>query len=152
MSRNGLDIVHRVGVRGASVDALYDALTTLEGLAAWWTLDTSGDPGTEGVLVFRFGGDDGFDMRVRTLVPAAQVVWDVVAGPEEWVGTEVVFDLHEDEDFAIVQFAHRGWREEVEFMSHCSTKWAAFLLSLVEYVGTGSGRPWPHELKVSNWK
>jgi hypothetical protein len=37
-------------------------------------------------------------------------------------------------------------------MSHCSTKWATFLLSLVELVQSGSARPYPHELKISNWK
>jgi hypothetical protein len=39
----------------------------------------------------------------------------------------------------------------VEFMGHCSTKWATFLLSLRDLVETGQGKPAPHDLKISNW-
>jgi len=147
-----MDILHRVGAKGASADVVYDALTTLDGLRSWWTTDTTGDPGLDGVIVFRFGGDDGFDMAVRELVPGKRVLWEVVAGPEEWIGTEVEFDITQEEDWTIVLFEHRGWREAVEFMNHCSTRWATFLLSLIEVVETGSGRPYPHHVKISNWK
>jgi len=37
-----VDILHRVGVT-SSRDSVYQALTTPEGLAAWWTSDTRGD-------------------------------------------------------------------------------------------------------------
>ena len=30
-----VDILHRVGVKGASPEEVYDALTTVEGLAGW---------------------------------------------------------------------------------------------------------------------
>ena len=147
-----MNIVHRVGARDTSPEAIYEALSTIEGLSSWWTTDTHGDPDIGGTIAFRFGGDDGFDMLVRELVPAKRVAWQVVAGPEEWIGTEVTFDIHQDDEWTIVLFEHVGWREQVEFMSHCSTKWATFLLSLVELVQSGSGRPHPHELKISNWK
>ena len=35
-------------------------------------------------------------------------------------------------------FRHEGWREPVEFMHHCSTKWATYLMSLKSLVETGS--------------
>jgi uncharacterized protein YndB with AHSA1/START domain len=147
-----MNIVHRVGARGTSPEEVYQALSTIEGLSSWWTTDTHGDTDIGGTIAFRFGGDDGFDMLVRELVPAKRVAWEVVAGPEEWIGTEVTFDIHQDDEWTIVLFEHHGWREQVEFMNHCSTKWATFLLSLVELVQSGSGRPYPHELKISNWK
>jgi uncharacterized protein YndB with AHSA1/START domain len=37
------DILHRVGIK-SSVDDTYKALTTPEGLAAWWTNNTKGIP------------------------------------------------------------------------------------------------------------
>ena len=147
-----MNIVHRVGARDTSPEEVYQALSTIEGLSSWWTTDTHGDTDIGGTIVFRFGGDDGFDMLVRELVPAKRVAWEVVAGPEEWIGTEVTFDIHQDDEWTIVLFEHHGWREQVEFMNHCSTKWATFMLSLVELVQSGSGRPYPHELKISNWK
>ncbi|WP_246192426.1 SRPBCC family protein [Kitasatospora atroaurantiaca] len=133
----------------ATPEKVYEALTTVDGLAAWWTTDTSGDG--DGVLKFRFGNVGGFDMKVLDLQPNARVLWEVVDGPAEWVGTTVSFDLAQDGEWTIVMFAHAGWREPVEFMNHCSTKWATFLMSLKSLVETGTGAPHPHDVQISNW-
>jgi hypothetical protein len=117
-------------------------------------MDTSGDADPGGVIAFRFAAapePGGFDMRVLDVQRPALVLWEVVDGPEEWVGTRVRFDLKEEDGYTIVLFAHLGWREVGEFMHHCSTKWATFLMSLKEYVETGTGRPAPADLQVSNW-
>lgn len=143
-----VDILHRVGMT-ATPETVYEALTTVEGLAAWWTTDTSGDG--DGVLKFRFGDVGGFDMKVLDLQPNARVLWEVVEGPAEWVGTTVSFDLAQDGEWTIVLFAHAGWHEPVEFMNHCSTKWAIFLMSLKSLVETGSGAPHPRDVQISNW-
>src|SRR3954467_10271989 len=113
-----VDILHRVGIT-ATPDRVYDALTTVDGLAAWWTSDTSGDGAS--TLAFRFGEVGGFDMKVIDLQQDKQVQWEVIGGPDEWIGTTVTFDLTQDGDWTIVGFAHAGWREPVEFMNHCST-------------------------------
>ena len=144
-----VDILHRVGVL-SSPDDVYTALTTVEGLAGWWTEDTQGDSAVGGILQFRFL-PGGFDMTVVESVPAKRVVWEVSDGPEERVGTTVTWDLKQEDDYTIVLFAHEGWREPVEFMNHCSTKWATFLLSLKSLVETGAGQPAPHDVQVSNW-
>jgi hypothetical protein len=39
----------------------------------------------------------------------------------------------------------------VEFLHHCSTKWAAYLFSLRELVERGAGRPGPYDLKIDDW-
>ena len=49
------DILHRIGVDHVPPDQVYDALTTIDGLAAWWTTDTTGDPGPAARSQFRFG-------------------------------------------------------------------------------------------------
>ncbi|HEX6194798.1 MAG TPA: SRPBCC domain-containing protein [Jiangellaceae bacterium] len=145
-----MDILHRVGVK-ASQDAVYRALTTPEGLAGWWTKDTSGDGAPGGVLVFRFGDLGGFDMKVVEARPAEHVLWEVIDGPEEWIGTQISWDLRTEGDFTIVMFAHKGWREPVEFMHHCSTKWATFLMSLKSLLETGTGAPAPNDVQISDW-
>ena len=89
--------------------------------------------------------------RADELTPDERVRWRVKAGPEEWVGTEVEFSLSRQGDYTIVLFGHRNWREAVEFMAHCSMKWATFLLSLRELVETGRGKPSPDDLKIDNW-
>ena len=97
-------------------------------------------------------GDLGFfDMRVSELDPGRRVVWEVLDGPPEWVGTRVSWDLRQEGDHAILLFRHAGWREEVEFMHHCSTKWAIFLMSLKSLLETGQGSPHPKDVSIDNW-
>lgn len=144
-----VDILHRIGVTSAP-EKVYAALTTVDGLAGWWTEDTHGDGDPGGVLQFRFI-PGGFDMKVLDARPGELVLWEVVDGPAEWVGTQVRFELSRQDGFTIVLFRHEGWKEPVEFMYHCSTKWASYLLSLKQLVETGSGRPAPRDVQISDW-
>jgi hypothetical protein len=80
------------------------------------------------------------------------VLWQVVDGPEEWIGTKVSFDLKQEGDWTIVLFKHQGWKEPVEFMHHCSTKWAVFLLSLKSLLEAGKGAPAPNDIKLDSWE
>ena len=73
-------------------------------------------------------------MKVLGLDPAKRVLWQVVDGPKEWIGTKVSFELKQEGDYTIVLFKHQGWKEPVEFMHHCSTKWGVFLMSLKSLV------------------
>ena len=143
------DILHKVGVRGGSTDGVYKALATIKGLAGWWTRDTTGDNRVGGVVMFRFGGG-GFDMEVVALDPGKHVRWLVVDGPQEWIGTWIDFELRPDGADTVVLFRHQDWKEPVEFMHHCSTKWAMFLMSLKSLMETGEGQPWPQDVKVDD--
>jgi len=145
-----VDILHRIGVENSSPDKVYDALTTLDGLSGWWASDTKGAVEVGGVLEFRFA-PGGFDMQVLELQPAERVVWRVVDGPAEWVGTTVNWEIKQDGDYTIVLFSHRGWKEPGEFMYHCSTKWAIFLMSLKSLIESGTGNPEPRDVQISNW-
>jgi len=145
-----VDILQKVGIETSSVNDVYAALTTLEGLSGWWTDDTQGDTAVSGVLEFRF--DVGsIDMKVVELRPAHIVRWQVVDGPPEWIGTTVSFELRQDGDYVVVLFRHEGWKEPVEFMHHCSTKWGVFMMSLKSLVETGKGAPAPRDVKIDNW-
>jgi uncharacterized protein YndB with AHSA1/START domain len=144
------DILHRIGIE-AGQSEVWSALTTIDGLSGWWTEDTEGESDSVGgTVAFRFPVG-GFDMRVTELDPGTRVVWQVTDGPDEWVGTTVEWELHREDEYTVVMFAHRGWREAVPFMHHCSTKWAIFLMSLKAFVETGKGEPAPHDVRISNW-
>ena len=150
-----VDIVHRVAVR-APIDKVYAAVATTQGVAGWWSHQTSGDSKPGGHIEVGFSKPNGealgaMGMTVTTQEPDREVVWRFDAGPPEWMGTDAVFTLSRDGDYTVVLFRHANWREQVEFMAHCSTKWATFLLSLRDYVETGKGRPAPHDVKIDNW-
>lgn len=145
-----VDIIHRVGMKDVALDDVYAAVATVDGLAGWWTADTTGQAEVGGLLEFRFE-PGGIDMVVLDQVPGCSVLWEVVDGPPEWIGTTVRWELKQEGEYVIVLFAHEGWKEQVEFMSHCSTKWATFLMSLKQLVETGTGAPAPQDVKISDW-
>ena len=156
-----VDIIHRIGIK-ATATQVYTALSTVDGIAGWWTNETTGDAQVGGVITVRFL-DHGVDKRgpvtekgrmdleVKQLDPGHEVQWRVKAGPPEWIGTDVTFSLSQADGQTVLVFGHRNWREAVEFTAHCSMKWATFLLSLRDLVETGRGRPSPNDLKIDNW-
>jgi uncharacterized protein YndB with AHSA1/START domain len=145
------DILHRVGIK-SSPREYYKAKTTIDGVGGWWTTTTRGDSDVGGEIHFQFG-DRGFvDMKVLALEPDKRVLWEVVRGPEEWIGTKISFDLKQEGEQATVLFKQQGWKEPVEFMHHCSTKWATFLMSLKSLIEAGRGAPFPNDVRISvNW-
>ncbi|MBV8255852.1 MAG: SRPBCC domain-containing protein [Chitinophaga sp.] len=145
------NILHRVGIKTSSIEDVYRALTTNAGLAGWWTTDTSGEGDQVGnIVLFRFD-KGGFDMKVKKLQSPNLVEWEVIDGPIEWVGTTINFEMRQEDDYVLVLFQHLNWKEPVEFMYHCSTKWAIFLMSLKALVETGKGAPSPNDIKIDNW-
>ena len=150
-----VNIIHRIGIR-SSAAKVYQALSTINGLSHWWTEEVEGHEQPGGKIEFTFRSETGdikgqMVMEVKELDPGKNVRWRCSSGPDEWINTEISFDLSQQDDQTIIIFGHRNWREQVEFTAHCSMKWAVFLLSLREYVETGKGKPSPHDLKIDNW-
>ena len=142
------DILHKIGIKSSPAET-YKALTVRERLAGWWTADTQGTFNVGGVIEFRFGTRGRIDMKAIELDPARRVAWQVVDGSGEWLGAKVSFELKPDGDYTAVLFKHQGWKEPSEFMHHCSTKWALFLMSLKSLVETGTGAPFPNDVHIS---
>ncbi|KYP14216.1 SRPBCC domain-containing protein [Flavihumibacter sp. CACIAM 22H1] len=144
-------ILHRIGIKTDSINDVFKAISTIEGLKGWWTTATNGVADqVGGDLQFRFGAG-GFDMKVRSLEAPRFISWEVTALEKEWIGTTIEWQLKKEGDYIIVLFKHDGWRAATEFMHHCSTKWAIFLMSLKSLVETGVGAPSPDDTKVDNW-
>jgi len=161
-------IRHRIGTTAPQAQ-VHAALATVDGLASWWTRDTTGDASEGGTLVFGFGSAPSgtevpTDARHGGDTPERQILFEVVAvtadriewrglpgGPDEWVDTRVVFELTREGDETVILFTHADWREPVPFQAHCSTKWASYLLSLKALLDGDSGRPFPHDLHISSW-
>jgi uncharacterized protein YndB with AHSA1/START domain len=149
------DIIHRIGIK-APIAKVYAALSTVEGIAGWWTRETTGSSTAGGTVQVRFTTPSGEEKGKMTfelvkLDPNKEVRWRFKTGPQEWIGTDVTFDLSQDGEMTLILFGHRNWREQVEFMAHCSMKWATFLLSLRDLVETGKGKPSPDDVKIDNW-
>jgi uncharacterized protein YndB with AHSA1/START domain len=120
---------------------VFQALTTRDGLAGWWTSDVSGDTGVGGVITFRFGAQWMNQMKVVHLETDREVVWECVAGAPEWIGNKIAFRLDENEGKTRIRFSHADWQQQEDFYAACNFSWGRYLESLRQYCQTGTGAP-----------
>ena len=141
------EIKHRVGISGSAAD-IYQLLSTNQGLSEWWTRDTRGAGGVGSTIQFRFGGD-GPDFEVIELIPDRLVRWRHSGEmPNEWIGTEIVFELEQQDHQTILLFSHYNWRQSSSFLAHCSTRWGMFMMSIKSCIETGVGHPYPNDVHI----
>jgi uncharacterized protein YndB with AHSA1/START domain len=126
----------------ASADAVFDALTTIRGLSAWWT-SVTGDGLTGGELTFSFGPAAQAVIRVDAAERGVRVRWtNLACHVEDWVGTTVQFDIEATPAGGTeLRFRHAGLTPRLECYSDCKSGWDHFIPSLRAYVETGTGNP-----------
>lgn len=138
-----LDYAREIPFHGPA-EELFDALTTLDGLAGWWTPIVSGNP-TSGELRFGFAGlDEEIVMRVDQATRPTTLIWTCLAhtGHPEWEDTRIVFELETDEESGgLLKFRHVGLIPGLSCYETCETGWEHFLASLLDYAEHGQGRP-----------
>jgi uncharacterized protein YndB with AHSA1/START domain len=141
------DILHLVNI-AAPPEKIFAALTEQQGLAGWWTEHVAAEPKVGTVARFRFADHGGSDTKIAALQPHRLVHWRCVAhlSGEEWVGTELFFELVPGPDRTALRFSHRRWLEATDFLRYCSVRWALYLVSLKQLVESGQGKPWPHDI------
>ena len=130
----------------APPEALFDAFTTLDGIAGWWTEQVSGRGTEGGELTLGFPNSDGprVVLHVDTAERARSVVWSVRAVPplpawEEWAGTRIVVRLEPGSDGGTtMEFEHEGLNPGLHCYDTCSRGWDHGLASLRGYVDTGT--------------
>ena len=145
------DILHRVGIQ-ATPQKVFEALSTQEGISSWWTSKVKVQPEVGSVMEMRFKNDSLImHIQIEELNPPIFLKWRVLAGPPEWIGSTINFLLKLNGNETVVLFAHRGWKEQVDFMHHCSTKWGYYMFSLKALLEEGKGTPHPDELPASSW-
>jgi uncharacterized protein YndB with AHSA1/START domain len=120
---------------------VYEALTTTSGLAAWWTVQTSGESVPGGTLEFRFGAQFFNKMKVLEMKPNETLVWECVQGAPDWIGTKITLSLDENEGKTRVRFSHVGFKEANDFYAQCNFSWGRYMESLRNYCEKGKGTP-----------
>ncbi|MET7994523.1 SRPBCC domain-containing protein [Amycolatopsis sp. NPDC005232] len=126
----------------AAPDTVFDALTTLAGLGAWWTRVTgSGDAGGE--LRFFFSHPDPCVMRVDEATRPSVVRWTVTSCDflPDWVGTRPVFTIVPVDGATEIRFRHHGLTAELDCLDMCTRGWNHFTESLRVYAESGVGMP-----------
>ena len=126
----------------ASTKKVYDAITSEQGLKGWWTNEVTAKPEEGYINHFKFSDEYFNKMKILKLNAPVEVHWEGVDGDEEWVGTNLFFELNEKEEITLLRFSHLNWKNESEFFGFCSHHWGRYLDSLKSFCETGNGHPY----------
>jgi uncharacterized protein YndB with AHSA1/START domain len=133
-------------VVGATNERVFQALTTVEGVAGWWTSQVTGDGTTGGRLDLGFAGlDERITMSVVSSVPDDVVVWhcDKHTGHPEWEGTTITFTIAaEDATHTTLAVYHLGLVPGLSCYERCFAGWQHFLRSIKAYAERDIGMPY----------
>jgi uncharacterized protein YndB with AHSA1/START domain len=143
ISATPVDYQTTIGVK-ASPDAIFDALTTPAGLAAWWNPATgSGRTGDQ--LRFIMNSPEPLVIHVDEATRPTLVRWTVTDCPflPDWIGTKPTFTIAPlDGDTTELHFHHDGLTEELKCIDVCTRSWNHYIAtSLRDYLEVGRGSP-----------
>lgn len=120
---------------------VFDAVTTKKGIQGWWTPDTVIEPRIGSVAEFIFGHKYHNKMKITDLQKNRLIKWQCQDGDPEWIGTEFIFDLEENEGKTLLRFGQNNWRELTDFYAYCNFQWGRYMVSLKNYCEVGVGDP-----------
>lgn len=119
-------------------EKVYEAITTQEGLANWWAKQTIAKPEVGFVNIFTFGTFRN-EMKITILNPNKKVEWKCINSIEEWIDTNILFELEEKEGHTLLRFTHSGWLAVTDTFAGCNYDWGRFMTSLKLFCETGTG-------------
>ncbi len=138
--------IHHVFDVAAGAEAVFDALTTAEGLAGWWStrVATTGELGT--IVDFTFVEGFNPDMEITALERPTKVEWRCVGGHEPWQDNTFVFTVEAGGDPSGGQSRVRFWQHYARELDDDSYgiynyNWAFYLESLRLLLTEGAGKP-----------
>jgi uncharacterized protein YndB with AHSA1/START domain len=141
---------HRQLLLSAAPAAVYQALSTQQGLRGWWTEICDVPDKVGGLATFRFGATHKV-MRIDRLEPEREVRWHCVEADieapgiekrDEWLGTDIVFRLsRRGSGETVLDVEHIGLVPSLQCYAICNSGWDYFLASLKAFVGGGKATP-----------
>ena len=135
-------LMHTVTIK-ADAGKIYEAISTGEGLASFWTRDSHAEPKVGSVATFGFGGPK-LELKVEKLEPGKFVRWSEPAGFPGWEGTSVTWEIvPAKEGGHEVRFSHDGWPAAVppDELASVNYTWGRIVGRLKKYAETGEPAP-----------
>jgi uncharacterized protein YndB with AHSA1/START domain len=123
---------------------IYEVVATSDGVNGWWSNHTEGPAGVGSTMKVSFpDAPITFDFEVTEERPGERVAWRCLAGPPEWIGTGVSFDVQSDDDGnKSVLFSHDGWATTEESFPFIAYSWAQILPRLKKLAESGERDPY----------
>jgi uncharacterized protein YndB with AHSA1/START domain len=136
------EIVQEIWI-AAERERVFAALTTREGIDAWWGTAVRADPVRGSVIELDHNLGAPLLMEITDLVPDERVTWRCVSSfddpsnpASEWHDTRLTFDLAPRQpvellgrklDVTVLHFTHAGWPDGARWRGFCNAAWGATL-------------------------
>ena len=138
-------MLHAVDVE-ADASATFRALTTTQGLAAFWTSDCEAEPRLGSVARFGFAGAPvDLRMRIDDLRDGRSVGWACLGDFPWWAGTRVTWEFAPAAmgSGTSVLFRHEGWPADHPEREHAKVNytWGRIVGALKAYLESGERQP-----------
>lgn len=153
----------------APAEKVYSAISSQEGLSAWWTPGTIAKAEVGTVARFAFGPTYFKEMKIAELKTSTRVKWICISGADEWIGTTISFkleggnkktlsDAHPEtgdqlrqnkDNVTLLILQHDDWKDYTPMYAECTYTWGQFLRSLKLFCENGKGTPWPDQHRTS---
>ena len=125
---------------------VFDAINDVR---AWWSGNIDGRTDALGAeFTYRYKRVHRTTQKITELVPNQKVVWHVTdsfinfGDPNEWTGTDVVFEIGEKGGKTEVRFTHSGLVPSFECYDACRKGWTFYVQeSLRKLITSGEGEP-----------
>lgn len=130
------DILHIFPIKG-SVEKIFDAITTPNGLNCWWPLRSEGSPKLKNEYTFYFGPEYDWRAEVIEVSQNKSITWLMTSAMEDWMNTLVGFKLEPKTDHVQVTFFHNNWKDASEHYGISTFCWGQLLNGLKNYVEKG---------------
>jgi uncharacterized protein YndB with AHSA1/START domain len=127
---------HQIRI-SAPRDHVYEALSTRDGVAGWFTGDLEGAVSDGEEALFKFTGREPFRWRFAELSPGSRLRWECTQGPGNAAGTTATFSVSETNDGRTqVDLDHDGFGESDPALATCNTLWGILMGHLKTYAET----------------
>ncbi|NND73049.1 MAG: SRPBCC domain-containing protein [Rhodothermales bacterium] len=141
------DIAHDLEIL-APVDTVYDAITSAEVMAEWWTLASAGSPIADSIYRLDFGPGYVWEGRVIHADAPVRFGLEMISASDDWMGTHIYFELEDRDYCTVVQFRHAGWVSETSHFRTSSFCWAMYLRIFKQFVESGKRVAYEDRLKA----
>ncbi len=131
-----------------------DVFAAINNVRGWWSQAIEGDTDRPGAgFHYHYQDVHRSSFKITEFVPGLKVVWHVldnyfnfIKDKNEWIGTDVVFEIARKGDQTEVRFTHVGLVPDYECYEVCANAWSSYITgSLRNLITTGQGQPNPIE-------
>lgn len=134
-------IYHQLEIN-ASIDKVFECVATPEGIAKWWTLDSSGTPLLHAEIEINFGPEYKWKSVISNYKPQEAIEYQMIVSDNDWKNTKIGFNLQKNGESTRLDFYHIDWPEANDHFKISSYCWAAYLRILKRYLEKGEFVPY----------